>query len=133
VVCRKLLRISPGAVRTHCTLAWLALGRGLAAEIEPALEAYVGAARRGRQEGLATRQLRLMAEVADDARLRALVARKLRELGDDASAGVIEASLAEADQPVPMDRQERWAMVARAALLGPDELKGRVPSRPPPP
>jgi hypothetical protein len=124
-VCRKLLRISPKAVRSHCTLAWLAIGKGLLGDAPREIAGYVDAARRARQEKLAAKQLRMMSEVAFDPEMRQLLADHLRELGDDGGAQAVVEGLADGVgvPPTAEDREELWAKVLRAALMGPDELK----------
>jgi tetratricopeptide (TPR) repeat protein len=119
-VCRKLLQGAPHAVRTHCTLAWLALGRGLASEFRPALVGYVNAARGAGQSAVAVRQIVRMADAAADARLRGIIEGALRELGAEEAAAAVNAANATRDPSPPgaADRESRWAAVMRGAMDG---------------
>lgn len=125
-VCRKLLRVSPDAVRARCTLAWLSIGKELLGDARVELRAYVRAADRAGQERLAAKHLRLMAEVAAEPELIRLIADLLRKLGDDAAADRIAESLdraREQGETLPTRaREERWAEVLRAALMSPEQM-----------
>ncbi|MDX1673341.1 MAG: hypothetical protein R3314_00965 [Longimicrobiales bacterium] len=122
-VCRKLIRISPGAVRTRCTLAWLSIGKGLLGDAEREVNEYVAAAVAAGQEDLARKQVRMMAEATRNEELRALLAEHLRDLD---APEVAERILAE-DPGEDPDREEAealWSRVLRAALMGPEDLRG---------
>lgn len=127
VLCQKLLRISPDAVRARCTLAWLAIGKGYRSTVEQELADYVGAARKAGTEGLAAKQLRMMAEAATGDELREVIAEHLLDLGEFADAERILAGIfqerAGLRAPPPADEGKLWAKLLRAALMGPDELK----------
>jgi hypothetical protein len=118
-VCRKLLRLVPDVVRARCTLSWLCLGKGHLDQAREHLELYVTAARRAKREGMAAQQLRLMAQYARDSGLRDYIAAQLRELGDSAGAGALEAW----SETVPSPEQIGWDPIVFAALLTPDELR----------
>lgn len=122
-VCRKLLRISPDAVRARATLAWISIGKGLLEEAQREVDAYVDSAVAAGEPELARRQLRMMAEATHNRDLRALLADHLTKLDDPGSAGRIMAR-----EPKPHATAEEaealWSRVLRAALMGPDDLRG---------
>lgn len=127
VLCRKMLRIAPEAVRARCTLAWLAIGKGIRAETEEEISDYVRAAQRAGKEGLAARQLVMMAEAATRVELRERLAEHLLEIGAEADAnrvlGVVFAERNGLRAPSPQDEGKLWAKLLRAALMGPQELR----------
>lgn len=127
VLCRKVLRIAPEAVRARCTLAWLAIGKGIRTETEEEISDYVKAAQRAGMEGLAARQLVMMAEAAPRAELRERLAEHLLEIGaeDDADRvlGSVYAERNGLRPPPPQDEGKLWAKLLRAALMGPQELR----------
>ena len=126
VLCRKVLRIAPAAVRARCTLAWLAIGKGIRSETETEIADYVVAAQRAGREGLASRQLVMMAEAATRLDLRELLAQHLLELGAEEDAdrvlGMVFAERNGLQPPPPRDEGKLWAKLLRAALMGPQEL-----------
>jgi hypothetical protein len=116
-VCRKLLKIAPAAVRTHCTLAWLAVGRGVASEVDSALRGYVTAARNAGQESVAIRQMLRMARAAADGRLRQVIGRHLEAIGAaEAARAAATTDPGDAVAPALLDRETRWAAVMHGAL-----------------
>ena len=125
-LCRKLLRENPGAVRTHCTLAWLevAAATSLAAD---AVDGYAGAADQAGARELAVRQLRRMGRAAADAGLRERIAERLLDLGDgegsDRLFGVVFAERNRVRKPDFASPEARWAFAVRSALLSPEELR----------
>lgn len=118
-VCRKLLRISPSAVRARCTLAWLSIGKRLLGDAHREVREYVDAAIRAGQERLAAKQLTMMAETTRDAELREIIAELMVKLDDAAGAEQVRRS---APPDESEDFEALWARVLRAALMGPDEL-----------
>jgi len=132
VLCQKVLRISPEAVRARSTLTWLALGQGDVEGAERALADYVPAAQRAGQEVLATKQLRMMAEATPNQRLRETLAFWLIELGDhDGADQVLGELYAERNglrPPRPEDQGRRWMTVLKATTMGPTELRRVDPS-----
>ena len=126
VLCRKVLRIAPAAVRARCTLAWLAIGKGMRSETEAEIAEYVEAAQRAGKEGLAARQLVLMAEAATRLELRELLAQHLLALGAEEDAdrvfGTVFAERNGLRPPAPADEGKLWSKLLRAALMGPQEL-----------
>lgn len=127
VVCKKLLRLSPDAVRARCTLAWLAIGRGYRSGTDEEIAEYVKAAERAGTEHLAAKQLRMMAEATPTPELRERLGEHLLDLEDlDAAEAVLAQVYAERNglRPPPVtDEGKLWSKLLRAALMGPDELK----------
>lgn len=122
-VCRKLLRISPGSVRARCTLAWLSIGKGLLSDAQWEVDEYVEAAIDAGQADLARTQIALMAEATHDPELRALLASHLRRLGDPETAeSVLDRERPERGQTE--EAEALWSRVLRAALMGPEDLRG---------
>jgi hypothetical protein len=124
-ICRKILRISPIAVRARCTLAWLAIGKGLSAEADRQLRDYVHAAVDAHNESLAVAQLKRMGDVAPNPTIKQSIAELLLELGADKAADFIfGAAFRERNtgRKSPVSEEMLWSTVRRAALLGPREL-----------
>lgn len=96
-ICEKLVRLKPDVVRARCTLAWLAIARGLDDEAARRVEDYVGAALRLERPTVAQRQLRAMAQEVDSETVLEAVARGLLKLGDRASADRIFNSIHQPD------------------------------------
>jgi tetratricopeptide (TPR) repeat protein len=129
VVCKKVLEIAPNAVRTRCTLAWLAIGKGYRAGADQDIAEYVNAAKRAGQEALAARQLHMMAEAAVSPELRERLAEHLLDLGEAADADRVFATVYQERNglrasPIT-DEGKLWAKLLKAALMGPQELKER--------
>lgn len=120
-VCRKLLRISPGAVRTRCTLAWLSIGKGLLGDARREVSEYVRAAVAAGQTDLARKQIRMMADATHNHELRALLADHLRELDAPEDADRIMSE--RGDEAGERDAEALWSQVLRAALMGPEDLR----------
>jgi hypothetical protein len=125
-LCHKLLRVEPNAIRTRCTLAWLAIGRGDRAESVREIGDYVAAAIGSGDGARAAKHLALMAEATDDAVVHELIVAQLQRLGSpDAAEHVLRAN---ADRPptrasaIDAERDVRWAKVVSGALTGPHEL-----------
>ncbi len=126
-VCRKLLRVSPGAVRARCTLAWLSIGKGLGGDAQSDIRDYIQAARRAgtAHVELTKKQLSLMAEAVFDEGILQLVAEELWQLGDKDGAKKVGLRLKEIREGAVVserDQERTWAAVLRAALMGPREL-----------
>jgi tetratricopeptide (TPR) repeat protein len=85
-ICEKLIRLNPEVVRARCTLAWLAIARGLDDEAERRIEEYGEAALRLERPTVAQRQLRAMAEEVDSEEVLTAIAHALLKLGDAVSA-----------------------------------------------
>ena len=123
-ICRKLLRLAPDAVRPHCTLAWLAIGKGMAVDAQAQIRDYVAAAVRAHKEPLAIAQLKRMGKTAPNAEVRQIVAEQLLALGADRAADQLYgvAFREQNDSAPPLDPEEVWSTIRKAALLGPAEL-----------
>jgi tetratricopeptide (TPR) repeat protein len=127
VLCRKLLKISPDAVRARCTLAWLAIGKGYTAGVEQEVVDYVRAARKAGKDSLAANQLRMMAEAATTAELRETIGEHLIDLGEFEIADPVFARVFQERNglrpPTREDQGKLWAKLLRAALMSPEELQ----------
>lgn len=126
VVCKKLLRIAPDAVRARCTLAWLAIGKGYRSGTDDEIADYVFAAQKAEKEELAVKQLRMMAEAASSLELREMLGEHLLDLGDPEGADEVFGAVYEEKnglRPAPVaDAGKLWSKLLRAALMGPKEL-----------
>jgi hypothetical protein len=124
-LCRKVLRVVPSAIRTRCTLAWLALGRGDAHETTREIAAYVASITGEVPRALAVAHLRMMAETTPVAAIRSAIADHLDALGQAGAAQAIRQSIP-SDAPVhalsAAQQEELWGRVVGAATLGPSEL-----------
>jgi tetratricopeptide (TPR) repeat protein len=85
-ICDKLVRLNPEVVRARCTLAWLAIARGLDDEAQRRVEEYGEAALRLERPTIAQQQLRAMAEEVDSEQVLEAIAHALLKLGDAVSA-----------------------------------------------
>jgi tetratricopeptide (TPR) repeat protein len=125
VLCTKLLRLAPQAVRPRCTLAWLSIGKGYRAGDHEIAE-YVRASRRAGMEDLAIKQIRMMAAATANPDLREILGEHLLDLGDLAESERILASVFEEREglrePSEEDQGKLWSKLLRAALMSPEEL-----------
>jgi hypothetical protein len=123
-ICRKVLRLAPDAVRPHCTLAWLAIGKGMAADAQVQIRDYVAAAMRAHKEPWAITQLKRMGQTAPNPEVRQIVAEQLLALGADRAADQLYgmAFREQNSNAPPLDPDEVWSRIRTAALLGPAEL-----------
>jgi hypothetical protein len=115
-VCRKIVRLTPEVVRARCTLAWMALGRGLIEEARQRIGEYARAAASAGQEETASRHLRLMTDVAANQEVLQCLAEALLEIGDDVGANrAFGAAMSHANGKAPsrMDPDLRWSTVLR--------------------
>lgn len=130
-LCRKVLRLNPDAVRPHCTLAWISLGKAHREGAEQAVADYVRAASRTGEDPLAAKQLRMMAEAAHSPELRESLADWLISLGDDEGADTVLGTVyAERNGVRPAAEEsaaDLWASLLAAALMGPGELRPPAP------
>jgi tetratricopeptide (TPR) repeat protein len=128
VLCRKVLEISPNSVRPRCTLAWLALGKGLPEQSREAVADYVLASEREGQQELAGKQLIMMAEAAESLDLRREIAEHLLRLEESGRADQVFAMVFEVENDVRERASPQegtlWAKLLHAALMGPAELRG---------
>lgn len=120
VLCRRMIELKPDVVRARRTLALILLGRGDLLGAAEQVREYVAAARAAGQEQLAVRQLRLMAELTQDDRLRNSLLVQCRELGAEmADPGsrtpTVSSRALEAEAG-------RWMSALRLAMTTPDEI-----------
>ena len=80
-LCQRLIWVAPDVVRTHATLASIALAKQLIQDAEHHLAAYVRAARRAGKQSLAVTRLRAIAETVHGERARQIVEAHLSRLG----------------------------------------------------
>jgi hypothetical protein len=85
-ICEKLLQLNPRIIRARCTLAWLAIARGLDDDAARRIDEYGEAALRLERPVIAQRQLRGMAEEVDSESVLESIAHALLKLGDAVSA-----------------------------------------------
>ncbi len=125
-VCKKVIRLSPVVVRTHCTLAWLALGKGFVPEAQEYIDHYLAAAVRAGREVLARHQVKRMSVIADAEPMRMFLAHRLLELGEDLTAnhlfGLVLKDRNQGRNRRPMDPARRWFEARRCALMSPSEI-----------
>ncbi|MGQ0560641.1 MAG: hypothetical protein ACT443_02055 [Gemmatimonadota bacterium] len=114
-ICQKIMRLTPEVVRARCTLAWMAIARGLIQEAQSRISDYKLAAETAGQARLARAHLLMMAEVSDDRDLLLTIAECLIELGDAENADrVYGAAFGCAYQHrMSGDSDERWRTVLR--------------------
>jgi tetratricopeptide (TPR) repeat protein len=128
VLCRKILQISPNAVRPRCTLTWLAIGKH-AAERSRELADYVEAAENAGQQTLAVKQLVLMAEAKPDPALLEEIGQHLLRLDAPDKADHVFGELFKGREAgvssAAMDEGKLWAKMLRAVLMGPKEMQGQ--------
>lgn len=120
VLCRTMIELKPDVVRARRTLALILLGRGDLLGAAEQVREYVAAARAAGQEQLAVRQLRLMAELTQDDRLRNSLLVQCRELGAEmadpgARTPTVSSRALEAEAG-------RWMSALRLAMTTPDEI-----------
>lgn len=129
VLCRKVLKIAPDAVRARCTLAWLSLGKGFRRETDREVEEYTRAAQRAGRESLAAKQLMMMAQATSSTELRENLAARLLDLGAEEEAdrvyGLVFAERNDPTQAAVADEGKLWQKLLRAALMGPQELNAQ--------
>ena len=120
ILCRRIIELKPDVVRARRTLSLILLGRGDMVGASEQIREYVAAARAAGQEELTIRQLRLMAELTQDPRLRENLLAQCRELGATTPARD------EAVRPVSHHALEaeagRWMSAIRLAMTNPDEI-----------
>lgn len=125
-VCKKVIRLSPLVVRARCTLAWLALGKGIASEAQEFIEHYLVAAARAGREVLACHQVKRMSLIAEAEPLRMYLAHRLLDLGDDRTSdhlfGLVLRERNHAGRRSAVDPARRWLEARRCALMGPGEI-----------
>lgn len=114
-ICQKIVRLTPEVVRARCTLAWMAIARGLIQEAQSRISDYKEAAETAGQARLARAHLLMMAEVIENRDLLLTIAESLIELGDAENADrVYGAAFGCAyEHRMSGDAEERWRTVLR--------------------
>lgn len=114
-ICQKIVRLTPEVVRARCTLAWMAIARGMLEEAQTRVADYKSAAETAGQARLARAHLLMMAEVSDNRDLLLTIAECLIELGDAENADrVYGAAFGCAyEHRMSGDTDERWRTVLR--------------------
>lgn len=116
-ICEKLVRLNPQVIRARCTLAWLAIARGLDDEATQRVEEYGHASLRLERPTVAQRQLRAMAEETDSETVLEAIGQALLRLGDAVSADRVFAMVESPStrrMPVYASSEERdRAIIAR--------------------
>ncbi|HUG39221.1 MAG TPA: hypothetical protein VMM12_01990 [Longimicrobiales bacterium] len=120
ILCRKIITLKPEVVRARRTLALILLGRGELPRAAEQVREYVAAARAAGQVDLAVRQLRLMAELTHDERLRENLLAQCRELG--AVIGADAPMAPGVGQKTLDDDAGRWMNAMRLAMTSPEEI-----------
>lgn len=119
-LCHKLLRVSPTAVRTRCTLSWLALGRGDLAEIVEEVGEYVNAAVAIGEQARAANHLIRMAAASNDGRIHELLAAHVERLGRPEAAADVRRAVRVPGAPTrPLGEEAKtrlWNTVVDGAL-----------------
>ncbi|HEX6560191.1 MAG TPA: hypothetical protein VF021_12030 [Longimicrobiales bacterium] len=114
-ICQKIVRLTPEVVRARCTLAWMAIARGMIQEAQTRINDYKLAAETAGQARLARAHLLMMAEVIDDRDLLVTIAESLIELGDAENADRVYGAAfgCSYEHRMPGDADERWRTVLR--------------------
>ncbi|MEO5510052.1 MAG: hypothetical protein ABIV28_05935 [Longimicrobiales bacterium] len=113
-VCQKIVRLTPEVIRARCTLAWLAIARGMLNEARDRIHEYADAAAKMQDSRLAWGHLRMMAEVCESQEVLQSVADALLQLGDVRGADSVYGAAFGGDLParkLPQDPQSRWSVV----------------------
>lgn len=112
-ICQKIVRLTPEVVRARCTLAWMAIARGLVSEAQNRVAEYRDAAETAGQARLARAHLLMMVEVIDDRDLLVTIAESLIELGDAENADRVFGAAygCSYEHRMPGDADERWRTV----------------------
>ncbi len=113
-VCQKIVRLTPEVIRARCTLAWLAIARGMLSEARDRIHEYADAATRLHDSRLAWGHLRMMAEVCESQEVLQSVADALLQLGDVRGADRVYGAAFGGDlstRKLPEDPQRRWGVV----------------------
>jgi len=118
-VCQKVVRLTPEVIRAHCTLAWMAIARGMLEEARDRIRDYAGAATRLEDARLAWGHLRMMAEVCADHEVQTTLAEALARLGDHRGAELVSEAAQGGElrhRRLPDEESERWNIVMERVL-----------------
>ncbi|MGQ0815303.1 MAG: tetratricopeptide repeat protein [Gemmatimonadota bacterium] len=114
-ILQKIVRLTPEVVRARCTLAWMAIARGMIQEAQGRISDYKAAAENHGQARLARAHLLMMAEVIDNRDLLLTIAECLIELGDAENADRVYGAAygCAYENRMSGDTDERWKTVLR--------------------
>ena len=114
-ICQKIVRLTPEVVRARCTLAWMAIARGLINEAQGRISDYKEAAETAGQSRIARAHLLMMAEVIENRDLLVTIAEALIELGDAENADRVYGAAfgCSYEHRMSGDADERWRTVLR--------------------
>lgn len=117
-ICRKLIRLSPGVVRTRYTLLFLLIGLARYEEARAALEEYVRVVIVSGTRSFAIPRLQLLAHVTEDAETTALIEAILLDLGAEQLGYTVHLHREDdmAGLPSGTERAERWETLLPIAL-----------------
>jgi tetratricopeptide (TPR) repeat protein len=118
-ICQKVVRLTPAVIRARCTLAWLAIARGMLDEARERIRDYAEAATRLEDARLAWGHLRMMAEVCADQSVQETLAEALTRLGDDRGAELVGEAARTGKlrcRKLPEQESERWGMIMERVL-----------------
>jgi len=118
-ICQKVVRLTPAVIRARCTLAWMAIARGMLAEASDRIREYAEAATHLEDARLAWGHLRMMAEVCEDQSVQETLAEALTRLGDDRGAELVHDAARTGKlryRRLPEDADERWSVVMERVL-----------------
>lgn len=112
-VCQKVVRLTPEVIRARCTLAWMAIARGMLDEARERIRDYAEAATRMSDARLAWGHLRMMAEVCESQEVLETVAEALLRLGDARGADRVYGAAygGPLDRKLPEEPTQRWSVV----------------------
>jgi hypothetical protein len=128
-ICQKIVRITPQVVRARCTLAWIAIARGMLQEARSRIADYAEAASRAGCERLARGHLRMMAEVSESGDLLETLAEGLMQLGDEQGADRVWGAAFGKEyerRSLPADQEAAWQVVWDRVTTRDHPLRGTV-------
>lgn len=114
-ICQKIVRLTPEVVRARCTLAWMAIARGMIEEAQSRIAEYKSAAEAKGQTRVARAHLLMMAEVIENRDLLITIAEALIELGDAENADRVYGAAfgCSFEHRMAGDADERWRTVLK--------------------
>jgi tetratricopeptide (TPR) repeat protein len=118
-VCQKVVRLTPDVIRARCTLAWVAIARGMLTEAQDRIREYAEAATRLEDARLAWGHLRMMAEVCADHDVLEALAEALARLGDQRGAELVTEAAHGGQlrhRKLPPEETEQWRVVIERLL-----------------
>lgn len=113
-VCQKVVPLTPEVIRARCTLAWMAIARGMLDEARERISDYAEAASRLADARLAWGHLRMMAEVCESHEVLETLAEALMKLGDVTGADRVYGAAYGHElksRKLPEDPSQRWGVV----------------------